>query len=263
MTSFALQPQREDFATLTALSVAVTLLLCLGALTDPRMLDGVGVWEKPLHFALSFCLFFGTLALVVPRLSPGWRDGWLLRGITFAITASFLFEMIYISLQAGLAERSHFNVGDPFHALMYALMGVGAVTLVVGVAVTGGIVARDAAFASGPRTRQGIVLGFGVTLPLTLIVAGYLSSHGSHYVGQPLPGGAVVPLLGWSLTTGDLRPAHFVSIHAMQALPLLGLWLDRHKTQDRRILWGATVLWSVLCLALFAQALMGLPLAAF
>ncbi|MFZ3581552.1 hypothetical protein ACOI1H_05185 [Loktanella sp. DJP18] len=216
MTSLALPPRRGDFSTLTVLSVAVTLLFSLGALTDPRMLDGVAVWEKPLHFALSFLLFFGTLALVVPRLSPVWRNGWLLRITTVAITASFLFEMVYISLQAGLVERSHFNVGDPFHAL-----------------------------------------------PLTLIVAGYLSSHGSHHVGQPLPGGAVVPVMGWSLTTGDLRPAHFVSIHAMQALPLLGFWLDRRNMQDRRILWGAAVLWSVLCLALFAQALWGVPLIAF
>ena len=262
MTSLALSPRRDDHATLTVLSVALALLFGLGALTDPRTLDGVVVWAKPLHFALSFVLFFGTLALVVPRLSPGWRNGRLLRATTLAITASFLFEMGYIALQAAAMERSHFNLGDPVHALMYALMGVGAVVLVAGVAVIGSIVARDAGFAAGPRTRQGIALGFVVTLPLTLIVAGTMSSMGSHWVGTPPPGGATVPLMGWSLTVGDLRPAHFVSIHGMQALPVLGLWLDRRGSKNRRILWGAAVLWSVLGLALFAQALAGRPLIA-
>ena len=262
MTSLALPSRRADYAMLTALSAALTLLFCLGALTDPRTLDGVVVWEKPLHFALSFILFFGTLALVVPRLSPGWRTGWLLRATTLAITASFLFELGYVALQAAAMQRSHFNVGDPFHALMYALMGVGAVVLVAGVAVIGGIVAQDAGFAAGPRTRQGITWGFVVTLPLTLIVAGTMSSHGSHWIGTLHSGGATVPLMGWSLTVGDLRPAHFVSIHGMQALPLLGLWLDRRGRGNRRILWAAAVLWSAVCLALFAQALAGLPLIA-
>ena len=255
-------PARDDFATLTALSAALCLLFGLGLVADPRMLDLAPVWLKPLHFALSFVLFFATLALVVRRLSPRARAGWPLRLTTLAIAVSYLAEMGYIAVQAAQAKRSHFNVGDPVHAALYAAMGVGAVTLVAGVAVIGGIVARDAGFAAGPRTRQGIVLGFVVTLPLTLIVAGMMSSLGNHWVGTPEPGGATLPLMGWSLTTGDLRPAHFVSIHGMQALPLLGLWLDRRKSEDRRILWGATVLWSVLCGGLFAQALMGLPLIA-
>ena len=262
LTDLSRTEPRDDFAALTVLSVALTVLFALGVATDPRTLDLAPVWLKPLHFALSFVLYFATLALVVRRLSPQVRSGWPLRVTTLAIAVSFMAEMAYIAVQAAQAERSHFNVGDPLHAALYAAMGVGAVTLVAGVAVIGVIAARDAGFSAGPRSRQGIVLGFWITLPLTLIVAGYMGSHGSHWVGTPQPGAATVPLMGWSLTVGDLRPAHFLSIHAMQALPLLGLWLDRRGSKNRRILWGAAVLWSVACLALFAQALMGLPLIA-
>ena len=251
---------RDDFSALTALSATLSIVFALALGSDPRTLDLAPVWLKPLHFALSFILYFATLALVVRRLSPQVRAGWPLRATTLAIAVAYLAEMGYIAVQAARAERSHFNLSDPVHTALYAAMGVGAVTLVVGVAVIGALVARDADFAAGPRSRQGIVLGFAMTLPLTLIVAGYMSSSGSHWVGTPQPGGATVPLMGWSLTVGDLRPAHFVSIHAMQALPLMGLWLDRRGSTDRRLLWGAAAIWSILCLALFLQALMGLPL---
>ena len=61
--------------------------------------------------------------------------------------------------------------------------------------------------------------------------------------------------------TGDLRPAHFASLHAMQALPLLALWLGRgDRSRSVRTVRLAALGYSALTLAIFAQALMGLPL---
>ena len=62
---------------------------------------------------------------------------------------------------------------------------------------------------------------------LTLVTAGALSSNGGHFVGVPGAGAGTVPLFGWSTSVGDLRPAHFLALHAMQALPLLGWLADR------------------------------------
>ncbi len=135
---------------------------------------------------------------------------------------------------------------------MYTLMGIGAVALVLGIGVVGVLAWRDRAARFGPALRLGVGLGFVLSAGLTFVIAGYLGGNGSHFVGTPSPGAAAVPWLGWSLEVGDLRPAHFLALHAMQALPLLGLWLDRR--------WAAAAAYAGLTAAVFVQALMGLPL---
>lgn len=46
-------------------------------------------------------------------------------------------------------------------------------------------------------------------------------SQGGHGVGvaNDAPG---IPLLNWSVTGGDLRETHFISLHALHVVPLAG-----------------------------------------
>lgn len=251
----------SQFHVLTVVSVVLLAVSAAWGIVDARLIDGVPVWLKPLKFALSFVVLFWTMALVEARLSPSWREGWTLKITGWVMAAAFLSEMAYMIYQAARAEASHFNLSTPFHEAMYTMMGAGAVSLIAGVAVLGWAARRDGAAAMGPGLREGVWLGFASTFVLTFIVAGYLSSTGGHFVGLHPEGAPTVPLMGWSGVTGDLRPAHFASIHAMQALPLLGLWLDRRGRADavRAVRIGA-VAYAALTLALFAQALMGMPL---
>jgi hypothetical protein len=206
-------------------------------------------------------VLYATIALVAERLSTAVRESRILRITLAVMTIATAGEMAYISGQAGRGEHSHFSVQTPFTALMYTLMGIGAVALVLGIGVVGVLAWRDRAARLGPALRLGVGLGYGLSALLTLVVAGYLGGHGSHFVGTPSPGAATLPGLGWSLEVGDLRPAHFLALHAMQVLPLLGLWLDRRGRPDAgRRLWTAAAVYAVLTFAVFAQALMGLPL---
>ncbi|MEU4666308.1 hypothetical protein AB0F83_31695, partial [Micromonospora chalcea] len=86
-------------------------------------------------------------------------------------------------------------------------------------------------------------------------------------VGGPA-GGPGLPLLGWSTTGGDLRVGHFVGMHALQALPLLAILLDRFLgrrldglTRARLVLVGGAA-YAGLTLLVTAQALRGQPLLA-
>lgn len=255
-------PQPTQFQTLTVVSIVLLALTVLWGFVDPRLIDGVPVWMKPLKFALSFAVLFGTIALVEPRLSDRVRGGWTLRIVGWVMAAAFLSEMAYMMYQAGRAEPSHFNVSTPFHRMMYeGVMAAGAVSLVAATAVIGWVVKRDKGADLSPALRESIWLGFLLTFVLTMIVAGYLSFVGGHHVGLHPEGAPTVPLFGWSGVTGDLRPAHFASLHAMQALPLLALWLDRgDRLASVRTVRFAALGYTALTLAVFGQALLELPL---
>ena len=251
-----------QFRTLTVVSVVLLSLTVLWGFVDARTIEGVPVWMKPLKFALSFTVLFGTIALVETRLSERVREGWGLRITGWVMAAAFLSEMAYMMYQAGRAEASHFNLSTPFNEFMYAVvMAAGAVALVAATAVIGWIVRRDDGADLSPALREGVWLGFLLTFVLTMIVAGYMSSGTGHFVGVHPEGAPTLPLFGWSGVTGDLRPAHFASLHAMQALPLLALWLDRRgKEGSVRTVRYAAFGYAAVTFAIFAQALLGLPL---
>ena len=263
MTHLALAPARPaatTFQALTAVAAAMVALGLLWASTDPRLVDGMPVWSKPLKFALSFVALFGTLALLEARLSPAVRDGRPMRLIALVMAACFLSEMAWIVYQAARAQGSHYNFDDPLAAFMYmTVMAFGAVTLVACIGAIGWIAKRDAGAALGAATREAVWLGFLASFVLTMIVAGTLSSGEGHFVGTPPADAVDWPLLGWSGAVGDLRPAHFLSLHAMQVLPLLGLWLDRRGGGVGPVRVAAAA-YAILTFAVFAQALAGMPL---
>ncbi|MDW3221468.1 MAG: hypothetical protein R8G34_01040 [Paracoccaceae bacterium] len=252
-----------QFITLTVVAIVLAGLSLLWGVVDPRLIEGAPVYMKPLKFALSFTVLFATLAVVEARLSEAARDGWTLRITGWVMATAFLSEMAYIMYQAGRAEASHFNVSTPFTELMYTVvMAAGAVALVIGTAVVGWVVKRDKASNLNPALREAIWLGFLLTFVLTMIVAGYMSMGNSRFVGAHPEDGATLPILGWSGVTGDLRPAHFFSLHAMQALPVLILCLNRSADRPGsvRTVRIAALCYAGLTSAVFAQALMGVPL---
>ena len=258
MIAIDIFPAPRPLVVLTALSAAVLAMTLIWALVDPRLLAEAPVWAKPAKFALSFVVLFGTLALVERRLSPAWRDGRLLRITVAIMAAAMMVELGYMILQAAQQQASHFNFSTPFTIIMYQVMGVGAFSLILGVAIFGTAALRDRQADFGPALRWGVGWGFIMSFALTLITAGYMSSTGTH-VGSPAVGAATIPVMGWSASVGDIRPAHFLALHAMQVLPLAGLWMDRRGIAPGNMRWVALV-YVVLVAAVFVQALMGMPL---
>ena len=246
---------------LTAAAGALLLLTLLWGTFETRTLVGDPVWLKPAKFALSFVVTFGALALLQSRLSRDWADGWTIRGTAAVMATAFLGEMAYMTAQAARGEASHFNFSTPFNVSMYQLMGVGAVLLVLGIGVYGIVALLDRSARLSRAQRLATGLGFLATVLLTIPIAGYLGANSDHHVGVAPPGAPAVPFLGWSGAVGDLRPAHFLALHAMQALPLYALWRERGGRVARRgEIALVTVAWVGLTLAVFAQALAGLPL---
>ena len=254
LTSFRVQSRSRVFVQLTALSVLLLIVILIWGQFDQRALDGVAVWVKPAKFALSFLVHFATLAIIVACMSPENAPLRIVEAVGRVMAAVFIAEMAYVIFQAAQAQHSHFNDTTSFHTAMFSLMGLGAVVLIALPVVIAWCAKRNSAF--GPATQSGIWWGAIISFVLTVIIGGYLGGNGSHFVGNQSNPELALPFFGWSTEVGDLRPAHFLSLHALQVLPLIGLWADR-TDQGIPIIWAAGFIYSALTVALFIQALSG------
>ena len=254
----------DDHVTRLYLSLGLFLIASFAVfipamLLDQRMVDSSYVWIKPQKFNVSLAFHVLTLAVLVQLVPSNIRNGAILMIFSYLTAGALIFEYIYITIQAGRARRSHFNFETEIEALMYAAMGIAAVLLVL-VA----LVLAIQIWRKGDRSRPGIWLGSIVGLSLgfftTMIVAGYMSSTG-RYVGATLEGGgAIVPLFGWSREYGDLRPAHFLSLHLMQTVPFAGWLADRRAWNARLVVLSVAGVQVALATFLFLQARAGQPI---
>jgi hypothetical protein len=232
------------------------------ALTDPRTLDGVNVWIKPIKFMASVSLFWMTGAWVFSQLPPGFRQSLAGRYTVWVSLVAGLLEVAYITFQASRAEASHFNYSSLTSSVLYILMAVGAVSMTSTALVQGIAVLRTRAGDLIPPVRTALGWGLVLTFLLGTLTGGYMGSQPGHFVGTPtdLQG---LPLLGWSTTAGDLRPAHFFGMHAAQILPVV-IWTIAlaSPTWARRLPIPLALAYAALTLATLGQAMAGRPLIA-
>jgi hypothetical protein len=206
----------------TAAVAFLVLFVALAVIApfDGRLVTGVNPWIKPMKFAVSIAIFLATIAWFMPELGPRPRARRLI-GLT--AVGTMVIEIVAIAGQAARGTTSHFNESSPFNAIVFGIMGAAITINTLAVAVMLGLLRRHA----GER------LGYlwGMRLGMALFVVGSLLGfvivrNGGHSVPGP-DGGPGLPFVNWALDQGDLRVAHFVGLHALQALPLLGFLLDR------------------------------------
>jgi hypothetical protein len=243
----------------TALMLGLLIPTALGVLFDARLTHGVNGWLKPMKFEVSLAVHFGTLALLLGLIAPAARAGRLIRWSMLAAALLAVLEVAYIMVQAGRARASHFNNTTPLEEVAYALMGVGAAGIVILTFIAGLMLWRHPRADVTPAMRLAAAGGLMFSGLATLVIAGYMSQTGAHWVGTPSGAGGL-PLLGWSTAGGDLRVAHFFATHAAQAAPLFALAWERLRPTSTTLPAAAfLMLYAAFMVAVFVQALMGLP----
>lgn len=226
----ALHVLRELLARQPVLARFGLALLALAALTllplalDLRLVNGEPAWLKPFKFFVSLALFALTSAWFFGYLRPEGREHWLGRIVVYAIVSMSAFEMTYIVLQSLRGLPSHFFTSDPFHRLMYGLMGYGAVILTTSQLVLAIALLRFGRSDLPRMFLAAVIAGLLLTWALGTMTGLAMGSRAERYVGGVIPA-ATLPVLGWSLTGGDWRPAHFLALHAQQIVPVAGALL--------------------------------------
>jgi hypothetical protein len=251
--------------------LALLVALSLGLLLDPREIGGAPAWMKPTKFALSTAVYCLTLAWVFTHLTSWPR---MRRAVSRVTSTVFLLEVAVISLQAARGTTSHFNVATPLDATLFGVMGLAILAqALASVAV---------AIALWRQPFADRALGWALRLGMTITIigaftgglmtgptsaqlsaateTGRMTVAGAHTVGAP-DGGPGLPVTGWSTQHGDLRVAHFVGLHALQALPLLTLVVFRNRAERPRIhlTLVASATYLLFFVGLLVQALQGLP----
>lgn len=240
------------------LLAALPCVIAMGL--DPREASGVSVWVKPVKFAVSFFVYYATLAWIfgyLPVSAAASRSGRLVVNLALAAGA---YELLWIITAAGLGVPSHFNRSTVSWTIAYAVAGIGAMSLMVAVLVQGVMLARDRSHAMPDAFRLSWVLGACVAFVGTVVSAGFLSQYGGHWVGGIPSDAAGLPLFNWSRTGGDLRVPHFWALHAQQFLPLAGVVIMRMRGAPQKgLVVAAAAVYAAFVVFTFVQALQGKP----
>ncbi|RSK48789.1 hypothetical protein [Hymenobacter rigui] len=238
------------------LHVGLLLLALVMLFLDQRLITGVPAWVKPAKFALSGLLYLWTLGWLLADL-PAPASG-AVRLVSIAAALSMVVEMACIFVQAARGTTSHYNTTSAFDGLVFGLMGT---FILVNTLAT--IWAVYLVWHYQPHGPAGYVWGVRLGLLVFLVgsvLGGVMIRLGQHTVGAP-DGGPGLPGLGWSTRAGDLRLAHFLGMHALQALPLLGWALSHWQPRHAGLLtWVGTAVYVSAVTALFIQAMRGMPL---
>jgi hypothetical protein len=215
-----LQWQSLSWASKFLVVYALIMLACLlltyaWSLNDHRLIREVGIWVKPMKFMASTALFALTTVWVLKVAHSNVDQTYAYEWIVALLVTTSLFEVVYISYQASQGSGSHYNVSDPFHAFMFGVMAIAAVGLTASQAWLAWEIWKEQKSADIPVETLGVIIGLVLTFVLST-VSGFMLG------GNQPPAGQGLPIVGWHLYK-DIRPAHFLGVHAQQLIPLWGL----------------------------------------
>ncbi len=219
---------------------------------DTRLVTGINPWIKPMKFGLSVWIYLWTFAWVLRYLTNK-------KNITFiswGITLCMVVENAIITLQAARGVQSHYNISTALDGILFGTMGT-----FIGINTAHLFYALILFLFTATTLDQHMLMAWRAGLFLFLVggvAGGMMIGHFSHTVGAP-DGGVGIPFLNWSTVAGDLRAAHFITMHGLQVIPLVAFYLSSKTKRPLTTTWVFFIFYSLICLRLHQVALEGKP----
>jgi hypothetical protein len=239
---------------LSAAYIPTAAALLVAWIVDDRTYLGESVWAKPFKFAVSIGLSgASTLWLLrrLPRTRIATVGAWLVAG-------GLAVEQVLITMQGARGTGSHFNVANGFDANVYSAMGAIVSLVWIGLLMLTIIGARRP--PRDPLTRAVVVGGSWLVL-LGSSVGFALVANDGHSIGGK-DGGPGMAITGWNSQFGDLRPAHFIGLHSLQALIAIAALAPRITSTMRQaaLAWGTCAALAVATIGSLIQGYAGEPI---
>lgn len=245
--------------TLVAGLMLLTLVGTLvGLIVDSRVITGAPAWLKSAKFAVSIAIYLFTLLWLLTFVRGRRRAVWL---VSWVSAVALGIEMVLIAGAALFGTTSHFNVNNPISSVVWNVMAaaIGVTWIMTLVTIVLLLLQRLPSSAFAWALRLGLV-GAAVGMAVAFLMGG----ASAHSVGVE-DGGPGMPVTNWSTEGGDLRAPHFVGLHALQVVPLVGFVLARfspgwlHSGHRVALVWTAGLTYLGLIGVLTWQALRGQP----
>jgi hypothetical protein len=221
---------------------------------DPTVITGVNAWIKPMKFSISIIIYAWTFAWLLAYLPEKKK----VNIIAWTVVICMVVENGLIYMQAFRGVRSHFNAATTFDLRVFNIMGL--FILVNSFAI---LYTLKLFFSKNVRLepvmlwawRAGLIFFF-----LGGISGGIMAARLAHTVGAA-DGGAGLPFFNWSTVAGDIRMAHFFTLHGLQLIPLAAATiLSITRENAARLLAVFIIGYLSICLWMHWLALNGLAL---
>lgn len=231
------------------LCLGISMLFLVLAKVSTIQVYNISAWIKPFKFAFSTFLFAWAMAWYCFYL-PNFN----IKLFNWSVIILLGFEIVYIAIQAGRGQLSHYNISTPTYSALYSMMAIAASLVTLYTAYVGYLFFVNE-FPNLPSYYVWAIR-LGILIFVVFSFEGFvMGSKLTHTIGGP-DGGEGIPLLNWSKRFGDPRVAHFIGMHALQVLPLLSFYLLKNLKATIVL----SVLYGLLALFTLLQALKGKPL---
>jgi hypothetical protein len=220
------------------------------ALTKTSKIEvyNISAWYKPFKFAASTFFFAWAMAWYCAEL-PNFN----IKLFNWSVILLLGFEIVYIALQAGRGQLSHYNVSTPLYSFLYSMMALAASAVTLYTAYVGFLFFIGDFPTLPPHYLWAIRLG--IVIFVIFSFEGFvMGGRMTHTIGGA-DGSAGIPFFNWSTKFGDPRVAHFIGMHALQVLPFLAFYFFKNTPTTIII----ALLYLLLATFTLFQALQGRP----